>query len=96
MKKITINYTEAEFRQMLREELQLILGQTGTPAVNSEADNYINTQQAANYLGFSMSKLYKLIHKKEIPFDKREGLRTPVLFKKSILDNWIKEHNIKQ
>ena len=54
-------------------------------------DNPLTIEQAAGYLGFSKSYLYKLCSKKIIPHYKPSG--KILFFSKVELDNWIFNRN---
>lgn len=47
----------------------------------------LNFKEAIEFLGVSKSMLYKLTHKKEIPYYKPNGKL--IFFKKSELEEWI-------
>jgi len=48
---------------------------------------YLTAEEAANFLGFSITYLYELTSKRAIPFYKPSGKK--LLFKHSDLFNWI-------
>lgn len=51
-----------------------------------EAAPFMNSAQAAAYLGCSVKRLHKLTHLKRIPFEK-DGSR--LLFRRVDLDDWV-------
>ena len=55
--------------------------------IREGTDEYLTLQQAAEYLGFKPSYMYKLTHRRLIPFYK--PTKKKLFFKKSDLDNWI-------
>lgn len=61
----------------------------------SELNNkeFFNTNDATEYLDISISHLYKLTSRKEIPFYCPTGKK--IYFKKSELDEWITNSRVK-
>jgi len=55
--------------------------------IREGTDEYLTLQQAAEYLGFKPSYMYKLTHRRLIPFYKPTNKK--IYFRKSDLDNWI-------
>ena len=55
--------------------------------IREGTDEYLTLQQAAEYLGFKPSYMYKLTHRRSIPCYK--PTKKKLFFKKSDLDNWI-------
>lgn len=53
---------------------------------------YLTTKETANYLGVSISYLYKLMHRKEIPYYKPTG--KIALFKESELRMFVERTRI--
>lgn len=54
---------------------------------------YLNTVEAANYLGFSKSKLYKMVSGREIPHYKLNNYT--LLFKQDELDEYLDQNVVK-
>lgn len=55
-----------------------------------DINKFMNTSEAARYLGFQRTYLYKLIAAKKIPCHNPTGRH--VLFDKSELDEWVRRH----
>ncbi|WDF79535.1 helix-turn-helix domain-containing protein [Mucilaginibacter sp. KACC 22773] len=92
-KTVKTSYTDLEFRQLVREELQNVLnGVPGLPYVNVD-EGYIGIKEAADLLKIVPGTLYNLVSQNKIPFYKN-GKR--VLFKKSELDAWLLQGNGEQ
>lgn len=98
-KQVQTSYTDAEFRQAVRDEVRQVLKEE-LPVMlknNQGADGagapepFMSSQQAADFLNMKVNGLYQLVHRKAIPFHKKEGLRTPVKFLKSELMAWQTE-----
>lgn len=51
----------------------------------------LTLDEAARYLNISKSSLYKLTHKKQIPFNQPGG--KVIFFRRTDLDNWALNHN---
>ena len=58
--------------------------------IREGTDEFLTLKQAAEYLGFKPSYMYKLTHFKMIPFHKPTNKK--IYFKKSDLDNWIMQN----
>ena len=61
--------------------------------IREGTDEYLTLQQAAEYLGYKPSYMYKLTHRRLIPFYKPTNKK--IYFKKSDLDAWIKRNRQK-
>ena len=55
--------------------------------MNTE-NKFITIKEAAEYLGYSVGYLYKLVSKKEIPFYQPTGSK--ILFDKEEIEKWVK------
>jgi len=89
---IQTTYTDSEFRALIREELRTVLAENGP--VNStvmETEEFINTQQAADLLKIKKQTIYNLINENKIPYHKKGGNNSRVLFKRSELIDWLKD-----
>lgn len=53
------------------------------------AKDTLTSQEAANYIGISLSQLYKLTSKSKIPYYKPQGKM--VYFAKKELDEWMRQ-----
>jgi len=85
-KTIQTTYTEIEFRQLIREEIQAALNNIpGIPVVDVN-EGYLTVEQAADLLKLVKGSIYNLVHKNSIPFHK-SGKR--ILFKRSELTKWM-------
>lgn len=51
-------------------------------------NKFITIKEAAEYLGYSVGYLYKLVSKKEIPFYQPTGSK--ILFDKNEIEKWVK------
>ena len=49
---------------------------------------YMNHKQAAEYLGMSEGRLYKLVEIRQVPYGKRGG---SLVYDKHLLDIWVDE-----
>jgi len=87
MKKIIKStYSDAELRQLIREEVQAVLSAIpGMPRIELN-EGFLSVEQTAEYIKLAKPTIYGLIHKKKIPFHK-SGKK--VLFKKSELNDWL-------
>lgn len=81
-------YTDAEFRQLIRDEVRAVLNDEQGQVAAMEPEGFISIDQAAEFLKMEKSTIYTKTSKGEIPFTK-SGKR--VLFKKSDLTRWISE-----
>jgi len=52
-----------------------------------QEDRWLSTQQAADYLGVSVSSLHRLTAGRQIPFE-QEGPNCRCYFRRSDLDDW--------
>lgn len=72
MKTVFLSFTESDFKDFLAETINSCLKQnhpTYTPLHSNE--ELLTVQAAAEYLSLSISTIYGLIHKKELPVMKR-------------------------
>ena len=51
-------------------------------------NKFITIKEVAEYLGYSVGYLYKLVSKKEIPFYQPTGSK--ILFDKEEIEKWVK------
>ncbi len=51
-------------------------------------NKFITIKEVAEYLGYSVGYLYKLVSKKEIPFYQPTGSK--ILFDKNEIEKWVK------
>lgn len=52
-------------------------------------NKFITIKEVAEYLGYSVGYLYKLVSKKEIPFYQPTGSK--ILFDKNEIEKWVKK-----
>lgn len=83
-------YTDAEFRQIIRDELRSVLSGEADQVGLAGDEGYLDIKQAADFVKLVPGTIYQLIHKGKIPYHKN-GKR--VLFKRSELVAWIKKDN---
>lgn len=84
--KIQTSYTDAEFRQLIRDELLIILNEVpGMPKIEVN-ERYLTVSEAADFLNIVKGSLYNMVHQNKVPYHK-SGKR--VLFKKSELSEWL-------
>lgn len=57
--------------------------------MNTE-NKFITIKEVAEYLGYSVGYLYKLVSKKEIPFYQPTGSK--ILFDKNEIEKWVKKN----
>lgn len=85
-KTVKTSYTDAEFRALIRNEVQTVLNSMpGMPKVEVD-EGYLTVKQAAEFLKIVTGSLYNLISQNKVPFHK-SGKK--VLFKKSELTDWL-------
>lgn len=85
-KTIKTSYTDQEFRQLIRDEVQSVLNNIpGMPVIQVD-EGYLTIDQAAEVIRLAKSTVYGLVHRNKIPYHK-SGKR--VLFKKSELSEWL-------
>jgi excisionase family DNA binding protein len=85
-KTIKTSYTDAEFRQLIRDEVQAVINNIpGMPAIKVN-EGYLTVQQAADLIKLAKGTVYGLVHRNAIPYHK-SGKR--VLFKRSELESWL-------
>lgn len=53
-------------------------------------NKFITIKEVAEYLGYSVGYLYKLVSKKEIPFYQPTGSK--ILFDKNEIEKWAKKN----
>jgi putative excisionase len=53
-------------------------------------NKFITIKEVAEYLGYSVGYLYKLVSKKEIPFYQPTGSK--ILFDKNEIEKWVKKN----
>lgn len=86
LKDLTVD----EFKELMREEFatnfKALKNNEAALIAASDDEGYINLKQAAEFLKYKESYIYKLINKGEIPHHKN-GRR--LLFKKSELAKWV-------
>lgn len=56
--------------------------------MNKHIENLMNTKETAEYLNVSLSKLYRMVENKELPYIKLGG---KYLFRKSSINNYLEE-----
>jgi excisionase family DNA binding protein len=89
MKKvIKTEFTEAEIRQIIREEVRAVLYNEDGQVAGTDQEGFINLDQAAEFLKVAKQTLYARTSAGTIPFVKK-GKR--LLFKKSELAAWLNE-----
>ncbi|MDB5131790.1 MAG: Helix-turn-helix domain protein [Mucilaginibacter sp.] len=85
-KTIKTSYTDLEFRQLIRDEVQTVLNNIpGMPKVEVN-EGYLTVKQAAEFIKIVPGSLYNLISQNKVPYHKN-GKR--VLFKRSELATWL-------
>jgi excisionase family DNA binding protein len=89
-KNITINFTEEEFRSIIRAEVQIALSEIETQRSGSIDEGFMSISEAADLLKLKSGSIYNLVNKQGIPFHKKQGSNR-ILFVKSELLNWLKE-----
>jgi len=86
-KTIKTTYTDEQFRQLIREEIQSVLNEIpGIPIVQVN-EAFLTVDQVSTMYKLAKGSIYNMVHQSKIPFHK-SGRK--VLFKKSELDNCIK------
>lgn len=85
-KQIKTNFTEAEFRQIIREEIKAALNNEDDQVAGTNQEGYITLDQAAEFLKVAKQTLYAKTSAGKIPFIKN-GKR--LLFRKSELTDWL-------
>ena len=75
----TINMDEDLLRQIVREEIQVLLPVT---------EKYLSAKEAAEYLNYTLQSLYQLTCKGTVPHQKVNG---HLLFKEAELSEYIKK-----
>jgi excisionase family DNA binding protein len=76
------------------ESIERLLKQyRGGDEITVTSKEVMSAKELADYLSISMSQLYKLTHKKEIPFYKPGGKH--LYFKKSEIIEWVTKFKIK-
>ena len=85
-KTIKTNFTEAELRQIIREEVRAVLNNEDNQVAGTDQEGFINLDQAAEFLKVAKQTLYTKTSAGTIPFTKK-GKR--LLFKKSELAAWL-------
>lgn len=87
-KTIKTTYTDEEFRQIIREEIQAVLNEIlGMPIVEVN-EAYLTVDQVSKMYNMAKGSVYNLVHQNKIPFYK-SGRK--VLFKNSELRNLMKK-----
>lgn len=87
-KTIKTTYTDEEFRQLIREEIQSILNEIpGMPTIEID-EVFLTVNQVSTVFKLAKGSIYNLVHQGKIPFHK-SGRK--VLFKKSELSKWMKK-----
>ena len=87
MKQILFTIDPKELRNIIREELQLILQQNNSPPTSFE-EQFLDIKEASNYLKLSPHSLRKKCQKQEIPCYK---VSSKWLFSKKELKDIIKQ-----
>ncbi|WP_090534896.1 helix-turn-helix domain-containing protein [Mucilaginibacter sp. NFR10] len=83
---IKATYTDQEFRQIIREEVQAVLNAIpGMPTIEID-EPLITVEQAAEKLNLVKGTLYNMVSQNKIPYYK-SGKK--VLFKWSELEKWL-------
>lgn len=85
-----MNFSEAEFKAMLKETLREIM-QEVKPAAQAVSE-ILDVKQAANYLRLKITTLYEKTSRKLIPHFKKGN---KLLFKRTELEAWISEGKVK-
>lgn len=89
MQAVTITQiTPPELEALIEVSLKKILSTFAVPSIPSEGDELLTIQQAADLLKLSVTTIYGLVSKAEIPVNKR-GKR--LYFSKGELTAWVKE-----
>mgnify|MGYP002336330502 CR=1 FL=1 len=85
-----INYSEAEFKKLLKESLREIM-QEIKPAIQNEGQ-ILDVKQAADFLHFKVTTLYEKTSRKLIPHFKKGN---KLYFNRAELEAWVNEGKIK-
>lgn len=78
--------TADELEQIVQSSVRRVLMEQ-KPQVNAQ-DQWINIEQAAQYLGFAVQTIYQKVSERVIPFHKK-GKK--LWFLQSELDAWVRE-----
>lgn len=81
--------TIAEFREIIREEIRNVLGETPVRSIASASEDFMNIKQASSFTQIAVATIYDYTHKKKIPFSK---VGKKLIFSKKELTEWIKNH----
>lgn len=86
--------TVPEIRQLFRQELETYFLSTCNPTqiCNSETDELLTIQQAADFLHLTVPTIYGKVHNKQLPYSK-QGNR--LYFSKAELTEWVKLGRVK-
>lgn len=85
-----MNFSEAEFKSMLKETLREIM-QEVKPAAQAVSE-ILDVKQAANYLRLKVTTIYEKTSRKLIPHFKKGN---KLFFKRSELEAWVTEGKVK-
>jgi len=89
-RSLIVNYSEAEFKAMLKEALREIM-QEMKPTGKTVAEIF-DVKQAAQFLRLQVTTLYEKTSRKLIPHFKKGN---KLLFKREELEAWVSEGKVK-
>lgn len=89
-KSITTNYTDEEFRKLVREEVKVALSENHSSEPDKNIDGFVNINEALNILDLSKSTIYKMVHFGKIPFFKQGPKK--LVFKRADLLEWLRQN----
>lgn len=85
-----VNYSEAEFKALLKDVVREILKEV-SPVLQAVPD-ILDVKQAANYLRLKVTTLYEKTSRKLIPHFKKGN---KLYFNKTELEAWVKAGKVK-
>jgi len=89
-KSLLVNYSESEFKALIKESLREILAEM-KPAAQAAAE-ILDVKQAAEYLRLKVTTLYEKTSRKLIPHFKKGN---KLYFKRAELQQWVSAGKVK-
>jgi excisionase family DNA binding protein len=90
MDEISLPIPEELVEALARRVAQIVLAEMENDLRPSQS-RWLRAKEAAEYLGWTRSALYKRVQSRSIPYYKLEGV---LLFKSHELDRWLEEHRV--
>lgn len=91
--QIFLSITQTQLRQLIREETRRAMSEAGLLQALGRREELLNVEQAAKLLSLSISSLYRLTSRQQIPFFKKGK---QLYFRREELVQWLEQGRSKE